>query len=265
MVRFITKDDKVIPINDKGLSSEDVKLTKAQRETLFSKPSLRKKEVGVFGADLRNVNTVIDDQGNFTVVPFSRERLPLKPELILKLRKERILKENEKQNVLESFAHILRVFPEGIGKVERVEREMDSRSDSIRYKIELVGGVFTGDFDRLRKQGIDVMDIHATKKGTIAFEVDIPKNLRQSSPKKEKKIEFAMKNIELPHIKKGIMEITSGNTNVEEQEMLMMQFESKRTGTPLTKKQKDRIAEIERMADPHEIGLAESPFRRLTS
>lgn len=262
---FKDKDGKFHPTEKKhGISSTDVKMTEAQRKTLFSKPSLRKKEVGVFGSDLRNVNAVIDDQGNFTFVPFSQERQPIPPETILKLRKERILSEIEKENVTESIADIVRIFPEGIVKIKSEGKgEFSIHGDNPRYEVELLGGIFTGDIENLKKQGIDITSVHGTKDGNIKFNVQIPKKFRISSPKKEKKIEFGMKNIGLPHIKKGMMEISSGNINETEQEMLRMQFEAKRTGIPLTKKQKERIAEIERMADPHEIGLTPSPFRSI--
>lgn len=175
-------------------------------------------------------------------------------------KRKQLINQHQKENVHESVAHIMRMFPEGIAKVEKIEKEMDSNREDNRFRIEVKGGMIVGDFKNLKKHGVDVGSFNATKEGNVSFEVDFPENLVTSSPKKEKKVEFGMKNLGLPHIKKGIMEISSGNVNETEQEMLRMQFDAKAEGKELTTKQKKRIAEIERMADPHEIGNAPSPF-----
>lgn len=176
-------------------------------------------------------------------------------------KKQELFHEIEKENVHESVAHIMRVFPEALVNIKRVGSEMGSSRSDPTYDIEVRGGMLVGDFENLNRHGINVSSFHATKEGNIKFNVDIPKHLRQSSPKKINKVEFGMKNIGLPHIKKGIMEISSGNINETEQEKLRMLFDAGLPkGKSLTKKQRDRIAEIDRMADPHEIGLASSPF-----
>lgn len=210
------------------------------------------------GVDTRTHNSVISDNGEFVKVPFTSARQPYKPELILKLRKERILRENEKQNVHESIAHIMRIFPEGVVKLENEGRDDFARNgDNPKYKVELLGGILTGDIENLKRQGIHISSLHGTKNGNISFTVEIPKKFRISSPKKENKVAFGMRNIGQKPIKQAYHEISSGNINETEQEKLGMLWGGKK----LTSRQKKRIDEIDRMADPHEIGLASSPFR----
>jgi len=181
-------------------------------------------------------------------------------------KKKQLIQENEKENVEESIAHIVRIFPEGIVSIKNEGKPEFSRDEANPvYRVEMDGGIFTGDIENLKKKGIDITSIHGTKDGNIEFTVEIPKNLRQTSPKKENKIEFAMKNLDQPHMKQGMREIASSNIDETEQELLKnyKTFDTKSgrlvTKKGLTDKQLKRMNEIERMANPHQIGNAPSP------
>lgn len=177
-------------------------------------------------------------------------------------KKNQLVADIEKENVAESIAYIVRIFPEGIVNIKNEGKGDFSRhGDDPTYRVEMLGGILTGDIQNLKDNGIDISSIHGTKNGNIAFDVKIPKDFRVSSPKKENKVAFGMRNLGEKPIKQGLRNISSGNIDEDEQEMLQMMFESERTGIPLTDKQQRRIAEIERMADPHEIGNAPSPFK----
>jgi len=178
--------------------------------------------------------------------------------------KRNFIQKSQDENVHESISSITRMFPEG-SKVKSLGKEMSDHGGNYpeKYEVQLKGGALVGnggDFDRLQKAGIDVGSIQA-RDGNIVFEAEIPKHLARSSPLKINKVAFGMRNLGLPHIKQGYHTISSGNSNETEQEKLKLISKYKKLGVD----NKDmhympKIAEIDRMANPHTVKLTPSPF-----